>query len=113
MKAERISNGKNGPRKQRTIRRVATDIQKDFKCIFCQKVYGSEAAAIMHMRNKHNVGTKQDIERTTGISVRDGLLFADQNAKEWLQKQITPSLWSQNVYTSIMFCYLSVVATTC
>ena len=40
-------------------------------------MYGSEAAAIMHMRNKHNVGTKQDIERTTGISVRDGLLFAD------------------------------------
>jgi len=36
------------------------------------------------MRNKHNVGTKQDIERNTGISVRDGLLFADQQAKEWL-----------------------------
>ena len=79
-----MSNGKNGPRKQRTIRRVATEISKDFKCIFCQKSYGSEAAAIMHMRNKHKAGTKQDIERGTGISVREGLLFADSQAKEWL-----------------------------
>ena len=84
VKPERIP-GKNGPRKQRTVRRVATQIQKDFKCFFCPKTYGSEAAAIMHMRNKHKAGTKQDIERGTGISVREGLLLADDNAKEWLQ----------------------------
>jgi hypothetical protein len=36
------------------------------------------------MRNKHKAGTKQDIERGTGISVRDGLLFADQTYKEFL-----------------------------
>jgi hypothetical protein len=63
---------------------VATLISKDFKCFFCTKTYGSEAAAIMHMRNKHKAGTKQDIERGTGISVRDGLLFADQSYKEFL-----------------------------
>jgi hypothetical protein len=40
------------------------------------------------MRNKHKAGTKQDIERDTGISVREGLLFADIQAKEWLQKQL-------------------------
>ncbi len=40
------------------------------------------------MRNKHKAGTKQDIERDTGISVREGLLYADVQAKEWLQKQL-------------------------
>ena len=49
-------------------------IPKDFKCWYCEKSYGSEAAAVMHMRNKHNVGTKQDIERETGIRVRESLL---------------------------------------
>lgn len=86
--SDRVSYGKNGPRKQRTVRRVANQISKDFKCFFCTKTYGSEAAAIMHMRNKHKAGTKQDIERDTGISVRDGLLYADVKAKEWLQKQL-------------------------
>jgi hypothetical protein len=50
--------GKSGPRRKRTIRRIATQIQKDFKCLFCHKTYGSEAATIMHMRNKHHSGTK-------------------------------------------------------
>jgi hypothetical protein len=70
------------------VRRVATQIQKDFKCFFCVKTYGSEAAAIMHMRNKHKAGTKQDIERGTGISVREGLLLADDTTKEWLQQKM-------------------------
>jgi hypothetical protein len=44
------------------------------------------------MRNKHKAGTKQDIERGTGISVREGLLHADDNAKEWLQNKLcTPT----------------------
>jgi len=43
----------------------------------------------MHMRNKHKAGTKQDIERHTGISVREGLLFADVRDKEWLKSQLT------------------------
>ena len=42
----------------------------------------------MHMRNKHQAGTKQDIEKGTGISVREGLLHADESAKEWLQTQL-------------------------
>ena len=63
-------------------------IQKEYRCFFCEKLYGSEAAAIMHMRNKHSAGTKQDIERDTGISVRDGLLFAEGREKEWLCSQL-------------------------
>ena len=88
---ERQSFGKNGPRKRRTVRRIATQIQKDFNCFFCAKTYGSEAAAIMHMRNKHNSGTKQDIERETGISVRQGLLLSgtiDASDKEQLTQKI-------------------------
>ena len=50
--------GKNGPRKKRTIRRTAGQISKEFRCFFCEKMFGSEAAAIMHMRNKHQAGTK-------------------------------------------------------
>ena len=37
----------------------------------CGKQYGSSAAAIMHMRKKHNEGTKQEIERKQGIRVND------------------------------------------
>ena len=76
--APKTSYGKNGPRKQRTVRRIATQIQKDFRCLFCPKVYGSEAATIMHMRNKHQSGTKQDMERETGVSVRLSLLSENE-----------------------------------
>ena len=40
----------------------------------CDKCYGSEAAAIMHMRQKHSEGTKQEIERKRGIRVHEELL---------------------------------------
>ena len=40
----------------------------------CDKCYGSEAAAIMHMRQKHDEGTKQEIERKKGIRVHEELL---------------------------------------
>ena len=53
---------------------MANQIKKDFKCMYCDKVYGSSAATIMHMRNKHKEGTKQEIERKRGIRVNDVLL---------------------------------------
>ena len=40
-------SGKNGPRKQKTHRRNANEIPKDFKCMFCDKKFGTEAATIM------------------------------------------------------------------
>ena len=52
--------GQNGSNvaKTRKHRRTASQITKDFKCMYCDKRYGSEAAAIMHMRQKHEEGTK-------------------------------------------------------
>ena len=50
----RLANGK-----MRKHRRMASQIKKDFKCMYCEKFYGSSAAAIMHMRKKHEEGTKQ------------------------------------------------------
>ena len=50
-------------RQHRTVRRTASEITKEFKCFHCDKFYGSEAAAVMHMRKKHSEGTKQDMER--------------------------------------------------
>ena len=46
--------------------------------MYCEKFYGSSAAAIMHMRKKHKEGTKQEIERRSGIRVN-----------EILKKQVT------------------------
>lgn len=42
----------------RKHRRMASQITKEFKCMYCEKFYGSSAAAIMHMRKKHKEGTK-------------------------------------------------------
>lgn len=50
-------NGQPGAR-ARKIRRTANMINKEYKCFHCEKFYGSEAAAIMHMRKKHNEGNK-------------------------------------------------------
>ena len=57
--------------KARKHRRMANQISKDYKCMYCDKYYGSSAAAIMHMRKKHKEGTKQEIERRSGIRVND------------------------------------------
>lgn len=72
------ARGSHQRRTHRTIRRCATQISKDYKCFHCDKRYGSEAAAVMHMRKKHAEGTKQDMERDRGIRVRDTLLTSDQ-----------------------------------
>lgn len=44
------NSGSNNAAKTRKHRRTANQITKDFKCMHCDKCYGSEAAAIMHMR---------------------------------------------------------------
>lgn len=55
----------------RKHRRMANQIKKEYKCFYCEKFYGSSAAAIMHMRKKHKEGTKQEIERRRGIRVNE------------------------------------------
>ena len=51
-----------GSKRQRKHRRMANEIQKDFKCLHCDKTFGTEAATVLHMRFKHQEGTKQEIE---------------------------------------------------
>lgn len=65
--------GNHSSLRQRKHRRLATEIQKDFKCLYCDKPYGSEAATVLHMRNKHKEGTKQEIEQRTGKRLGDEL----------------------------------------
>lgn len=48
--SKEAQNVSNGAAKTRKHRRTANQITKDFKCMHCDKCYGSEAAAIMHMR---------------------------------------------------------------
>jgi hypothetical protein len=50
----------------------------------------------MHMRNKHSAGTKQEIERESGIRLRENLLkdkahIELQNNKDLLQQIVHPS----------------------
>jgi len=73
QEAEMLAEVTNGcsQSKIRKHRRMANQIKKEFKCFYCEKIYGSSAAAIMHMRKKHKEGTKQEIERKRGIRVND------------------------------------------
>ena len=74
------SNQAQSLARQRKHRRMANQITKDFKCMYCEKFYGSSAAAIMHMRKKHKEGTKQEIERRSGIRVNEIL---KKNIQRW------------------------------
>ena len=55
-----VTNNSQGAAQQRMRkhRRMANQINKEYKCMYCEKFYGSSAAAIMHMRKKHKEGTK-------------------------------------------------------
>lgn len=57
------ANGQVLREKKKTKRRTASQIVKQYQCLFCPKRFGSEAANIMHMRKKHNMGTKTDMLR--------------------------------------------------
>ena len=59
---------------------MACQISKEFNCMYCDKVYGSSAAAIMHMRQKHQEGTKQEIERRSGVRIND--ILRSKNATD-------------------------------
>ena len=59
--------------RQRKHRRMANEIVKDFKCLYCDKLFGSEAATVLHMRVKHKEGTKQEIEQRTGKRLNEEL----------------------------------------
>lgn len=54
----------------------------------CDKCYGSEAAAIMHMRQKHEEGTKQEIERKRGIRVHEELLKKENSEEKDEDKNV-------------------------
>ena len=48
------------------MRRCANEIQKSFPCPYkgCHKYYGSEGSLNLHMKIKHNAGTKTEREKT-------------------------------------------------
>lgn len=47
-------------KKKRQRRRSIDNIEKNFKCSFqdCEKEYASDLALNLHIKNKHNGGTK-------------------------------------------------------
>lgn len=47
------------------MRRCANEIVKSFKCPYggCEKVYGSEGSLNLHMKIKHNAGSKTEREK--------------------------------------------------
>ena len=57
---ERYESGR-----KRHFRRCANELDKDFKCPFppCSKIYGSEGSLNLHMKLKHNAGSKTDREK--------------------------------------------------
>lgn len=56
-----FGNASKTREKKKTKRRTANEIVKQYQCLFCAKRFGSEAANIMHMRKKHNMGTKTEM----------------------------------------------------
>jgi hypothetical protein len=58
---ERYSSGR-----KKHLRRCANEIEKKFKCPYnnCDKFYGSEGSLNLHMKLKHNAGSKTEREKT-------------------------------------------------
>ena len=58
-----IERYKSGRKKH--LRRCANEIAKSFKCPYadCEKVYGSEGSLNLHMKIKHNAGSKTEREK--------------------------------------------------
>ena len=54
---------KNGRKKH--IRRCANEIEKSFECPYkkCGRFYGSEGSLNLHMKKKHNAGSKTAREK--------------------------------------------------
>jgi hypothetical protein len=58
-----IERYKSGRKKH--LRRCANEIVKSFICPYsdCEKVYGSEGSLNLHMKIKHNAGSKTEREK--------------------------------------------------
>ena len=58
MSSEGIERYQSGRKKH--FRRCANEIEKAFTCPYnnCQKLYGSEGSLNLHMKLKHNAGSK-------------------------------------------------------
>ena len=58
--AERYYSGR-----KKHFRRCANEIDKGFPCPYsdCGKIYGSEGSLNLHMKLKHNAGSKTDREK--------------------------------------------------
>jgi hypothetical protein len=68
----------NGRKKH--FRRCANEIDKEFICPYkdCAKIYGSEGSLNLHMKLKHNAGSKTDREKlakTLAISIKNGTMI--------------------------------------
>lgn len=50
--------------RKKHVRRCAKELKKEFPCLYnCGKVYATDAARNMHMREKHNEVTKTERDR--------------------------------------------------
>lgn len=51
-------------RKRKFIRRKEDELDKKYKCVFenCKKEYASTLALNLHIKNKHNGGTKKQMD---------------------------------------------------
>ena len=60
MFVERYKSGR-----KKHLRRCANEIEKSYKCPYggCFKVYGSEGSLNLHMKIKHNAGSKTEREK--------------------------------------------------
>ena len=58
---ERYSSGR-----KKHLRRCANEIEKKYSCPYqgCDKFYGSEGSLNLHMKLKHNAGSKTEREKT-------------------------------------------------
>ena len=58
--------------RKKHVRRCARDLKKEFPCYYnCGKSYATDAARNMHMRTKHNEGTKTERDRKARAIIRN------------------------------------------
>ena len=63
-------------RRKKHLRRTAHEISKEFSCPYsgCTKSFGSEGSLNLHMKIKHNGGTKTERERIAQLLVESYVL---------------------------------------
>lgn len=88
-------NSKRETLRKKHIRRCARDLKKEFPCLYnCGKVYATDAARNMHMREKHNDVTKTERDRKAREIIRN---FGLKNGQDIIQKlsQLTQAQQTQ------------------